>query len=162
MKTMTSSYQFRYFQATDLKHLLQINLAFAYEIKRKDTLVKNFDRIRFEREEIKHLEFNATCPFYRYYLCTLSGNIIGFIWFGQSDDNRAEGFIDELYVQAAHRREGIAKRLMKEALRWVKERDCTSVTLTVDSKNESAIQLYQGMGFRRKEESEDIFWLPFL
>lgn len=159
---MTPQFQFRYFETKDLNQLLQINLAFAYAIKRSDTVVANFNKARFEAEEIKHLTFNATCPFYRYYLCTLEDQIVGFIWFGQSDDDRAEGFIDELYVQPVHRRNGIATLLMKEALSWIKKQQCHSVTLLVDEQNDSAIQLYQSMGFRRKEGTGDIFGLSLV
>lgn len=159
---MTPQFQFRYFETKDLNQLLQINLAFAYAIKRSDTVVANFNKARFEAEEIKHLTFNATCPFYRYYLCTLEDQIVGFIWFGQSDDDRAEGFIDELYVQPVHRRNGIATLLMKEALSWIKKQQCRSVTLLVDEQNDSAIQLYQRMGFRRKEGTGGIFGLSLV
>ena len=156
---MILSYQFRYFQLKDLHQLLPLNLAFAYAIKRSDTLGKNFDKARFETEEIKHLKFNATCPFYRYYLCTLENEIIAFIWFGQSDDDRTEGFIDELYVRPAHRQKGIGSVLMQAALSWIREKQCHSVTLTVDEWNRPAIELYQSLGFRRKEGTRDLFAL---
>ena len=45
------------------------------------------------------------------------------------------------------RRQGIARELMRQMEQWAKERGATSVMLEVETFNESAIALYQALGY---------------
>ena len=62
------------------------------------------------------------------------------------------GYIGMLAVQSSYRRQGIAKTLVRQVLRRMKEMGCTSVTLETESSNSSAQRLYQDwFGFVREE-----------
>ena len=45
------------------------------------------------------------------------------------------------------RRQGIARELMRQMEHWAKERGAASVMLEVETLNESAIALYQALGY---------------
>ena len=158
---MTSAYQFRYFTEQDLAPLLPLTLELTDTLGVWGTPDSNTDEEEDGLTAMDHLVFNAPCPFYRYYICTREDKLVGFVWFGQSDADRTEGFVDGLYVTPEHRRQGIALVLMKEALAWIKNANCHSVTLLVNPKNKSAIRLYEGLGFTKKEDSEDTYALVF-
>lgn len=156
---MTSSYQFRYSNKQDLAPLLSLTLELTDTLGVWGTPDNSTDEEEGELTAMDHLVFNATCPFYRYYICTREEELVGFVWFGQSDADRTEAFVDGLYVKEKHRRQGIALFLMKEALAWIRNANCQSVVLLVNPKNRSAISLYEGLGFTRKEDEEDAYTL---
>jgi ribosomal protein S18 acetylase RimI-like enzyme len=58
------------------------------------------------------------------------------------------GHIAAVYVIPAYRRQGIASALMKEALKWMKERKVEYVSLNVVVQNAEAIAAYTAMGFK--------------
>ncbi len=158
---MTSPYQFRYFTEQDLAPLLPLTLELTNSLGAWGTPDNNSDEEEDEVTLMDHLGFNATCPFYRYHICTREDELVGFVWFGQSDADRTEGFIDGLYVKPKHRRQGIALFLMKEALSWIRNANCQSVALLVNPKNRSAISLYEDLDFTRKDDEEDAYVLIF-
>jgi ribosomal protein S18 acetylase RimI-like enzyme len=94
---------------------------------------------------------NATNKYYRFYICALGNKIIGHVWFGQQDNDRSKGFIDELYVRPKYRRKGIATILGKEAIRWIREKNCSAIDVDVKVNNEASIKLCQKMGFSRQQ-----------
>ena len=53
-----------------------------------------------------------------------------------------------LAVDPSHRRQGLARQLMAEAVAWGAERGATTAWLHVETDNTAAIALYQSMGFR--------------
>lgn len=60
---------------------------------------------------------------------------------------------DELHVlnvatAPQHRRRGVGRRVMEEALIQARRRGCSLATLEVRRSNEPAIQLYKSLGFR--------------
>lgn len=58
-----------------------------------------------------------------------------------------EGFITNIAVHPAYRRQGIARALIREALDYAESHDLTRLTLEVRASNAPAIALYEGMGF---------------
>ncbi len=70
-----------------------------------------------------------------------------------------------LGVDPAKQRQGIGKRLVKEAIGLASRTDCLSIRLDVLSGNEPALRLYEGAGFklRSKEKMyyEDTGWKDF-
>ena len=60
-----------------------------------------------------------------------------------------EGFIANLAVHPAYRRQGIARSLLREAQEYAEAHDLTRLTLEVRASNVPAIALYEGMGFTR-------------
>ena len=60
-----------------------------------------------------------------------------------------EGFIANLAVHPAYRRQGIARSLLREAQEYAEAHDLPRLTLEVRASNVPAIALYEGMGFTR-------------
>jgi ribosomal protein S18 acetylase RimI-like enzyme len=63
------------------------------------------------------------------------------------------GHIGLVYVIPAYRRRGIAVALMKEALKWLKERKVEYVELNVVVQNAAAIAAYTAMGFKPNQRN---------
>ena len=72
------------------------------------------------------------------------GVVIGFLAFEQIAD---EGSIVEIAVHPDHRRRGIARELIEEAIRHAA--DLNTVFLEVRESNTPAIGLYESLGFER-------------
>ena len=60
-----------------------------------------------------------------------------------------EGFIANLAVHPAYRRQGIARSLLREAQEYAEAHVLARLTLEVRASNVPAIALYAGMGFTR-------------
>ena len=60
-----------------------------------------------------------------------------------------EGFIANLAVHPAYRRQGLARSLLREAQEYAEAHDLARLTLEVRASNVPAIALYEGMGFTR-------------
>ncbi len=60
-----------------------------------------------------------------------------------------EGFIANLAVHPAYRRQGIARSLRRGAQEYAEAHDLARLTLEVRASNVPAIALYEGMGFTR-------------
>ncbi len=67
---------------------------------------------------------------------------------GSMHTRRQEFYIDDLCVDEAHRRKGIAKALYCHALEQAKALGCHSVTLNVWCGNEGAMTFYEQLGLR--------------
>jgi RimJ/RimL family protein N-acetyltransferase len=49
-----------------------------------------------------------------------------------------------------HMRKGVAKSINRALITWAEEKGANNAYLQVEADNESAIQLYEGIGFRQK------------
>jgi len=80
----------------------------------------------------------------RSFVVTADGRVVGYVvaWM-----LRSEMHILNLAVASAHRRQGIARRLLDHVLGLADADRCQLVTLEVRVSNESARQLYMTMGF---------------
>jgi [ribosomal protein S18]-alanine N-acetyltransferase len=84
-----------------------------------------------------------------------AGNIIGYIMcrieYGFSHLKRyglaRKGHIVSVAVLDAHRRFGLGRALMEEAMKGMKERGCSEAYLEVRVSNEAALKLYEELGF---------------
>ncbi len=63
--------------------------------------------------------------------------------------------IGELYVIPAHRRSGVGATLMDAAEEWARTRGATRATLSVNARNEAAIDLYESRGYRIRRHKMD-------
>lgn len=63
-------------------------------------------------------------------------------------DPPLEGLIKELYILPEHRRKGVGKMLISEALRILKERGVGLITAEFPSQHKFATEFYEKMGFR--------------
>ena len=59
--------------------------------------------------------------------------------------------IEDVVVDQAMRRQGIAEALMGRAIQMAREAGAGSVSLTSNAQRAAANQLYQSMGFKRRE-----------
>jgi len=67
--------------------------------------------------------------------------------------------IEDVVVDQVMRRQGIAEALMKRAIQIAREAGADSVSLTSNSQRAAANQLYQSMGFKRRETNAYIYEL---
>ena len=73
-----------------------------------------------------------------------SGAVVGFVWYVQ---NQASGYIRQLVVDPAFRRQGLGRRLMLEAAVRLQKNGAGSWYLNVKPANKPALALYEQLGF---------------
>ena len=61
---------------------------------------------------------------------------------------KKKGHISNLYVDKAHRKKGIAKKLTKKVLEWLKENNIPHASLEIHLDNKAAQNLYHKVGFK--------------
>jgi ribosomal protein S18 acetylase RimI-like enzyme len=75
------------------------------------------------------------------------GKLVGYI-FIQARPAARDGYIDFVGVKPGHRRQGIARGLVEQAVSWAVQKPFVErISLTVSTGNEAAVNLYQSMGF---------------
>lgn len=67
------------------------------------------------------------------------------------------GMIEDVFVKAPWRKQGIARYLLTTALTYLKEKGLTEAELMVDTDNEKALNLYKSVGFEVMEEEKRFF-----
>ena len=82
---------------------------------------------------------------------TLVGSVMTWI------DGDGDGIIEDVFVRAPWRKQGIAKHLLSQALTYLKDHGCAFAELQVETANKSALSLYHSVGF--KEVSEEVRYL---
>jgi ribosomal protein S18 acetylase RimI-like enzyme len=75
--------------------------------------------------------------------------IIGYLMAGIGDRT---GYIQRLAVLPSHRRQGIARQLVIDAVMWMGEHSVTSVLVNTGIDNEPALHLYRSLGFEMSSE----------
>lgn len=87
-----------------------------------------------------------------YFLCLKdSGELLGWIMIDKAFDyltGDEVGWINDLYVKANHRGKGFSKLLIQEAFNEFKKNGYSDVRLNVYAHNETAMKLYEKMGFQ--------------
>jgi ribosomal protein S18 acetylase RimI-like enzyme len=58
------------------------------------------------------------------------------------------GEIDSIYVTSEHRHRGLGRRLMTQAMEWLREKKAKSIVVDVLHGNDDAVRLYERFGFR--------------
>ncbi len=83
----------------------------------------------------------------------IAGQILNYL--GEPDDDGSViGFTEWITVQAEYRRRGLARALLAESLRAVRDAGASSASLSVDTQNPNqALTLYESLGFRIVSES---------
>lgn len=107
----------------------------------KDILEKDFDN--FWNYNIFKSELEN--PNSIYFIAKQSNEIIGFVGILLIIDT-AE--ITNIVVKKSYRGNGISKILMNHIINYCQEKNIVKINLEVNSKNESAINLYQSFGFK--------------
>ncbi|WP_165227294.1 GNAT family N-acetyltransferase [Aquisphaera insulae] len=78
--------------------------------------------------------------------------------FGRGDGRGRLGLLD-VFVPEPHRRKGFGRHLVSEILRWAQEIGVQAVEVQTPSTNESALELYQSLGFIPVDQSV-VYRLP--
>ena len=76
---------------------------------------------------------------------------VGFIWMIRSTSGftaAAFGWVMCVYVEAGFRGAGIGQRLMALGEEWARERGLIDIILNVSNQNETAIGLYESLGYK--------------
>jgi GNAT superfamily N-acetyltransferase len=74
----------------------------------------------------------------------------GCLWLGKAIDQlsgASQAHLFLLYVAPEHRRQGIGRALMQTAHRWAKAQGYTRMGLQVFSHNQTALKLYEQLGY---------------
>ena len=85
---------------------------------------------------------------------TEDSEIVGIAYANKGTSITKAGYylwINELHVQAKHRRKGIAKQLVNFIIDWCKMENIAGISLISDVDNEIAQGLYQQFGFEAEE-----------
>jgi ribosomal protein S18 acetylase RimI-like enzyme len=67
------------------------------------------------------------------------------------------GYIDDLFVRPAFRRQGIARALLSELSDECRRRNCKSIYVEVGDRNVAAIELYRRVGLRPFQDGRLLF-----
>jgi ribosomal protein S18 acetylase RimI-like enzyme len=59
--------------------------------------------------------------------------------------------LEDMIIHKDFRQKGLGKKLMGEAIRYSKERNCLRLTLLTDFNNDAAIKFYKQFGFKKSE-----------
>lgn len=108
--------------------------------------------IPFDEREVRAAleEFLAHPEFGRAWLIWSGSNLAGYVilTLGFSFEFRGtDAFIDELYVEAEHRRKGIGRRAMEFAEERAREMGVNALHLEVDREDDAAAELYRRTGY---------------
>lgn len=57
------------------------------------------------------------------------------------------GAVDDIFIEKPYRKQGMAKEIFKEALKWFQTKKVRNIELNVDSRNEAAIKFWKKLGF---------------
>lgn len=80
------------------------------------------------------------------------GKMIGYCdgWFGKTKQYTFDkiGYVSDCFVLERYRRKGVGSRLLKELLKWLKEKNVKHVKMDVYLKNKDAYKLWKFMGFK--------------
>jgi ribosomal protein S18 acetylase RimI-like enzyme len=84
-------------------------------------------------------------------VATIDETIVGFVMFGFDTGeytlDRNRGAIKNLFVQPAHRNQGLGSALLAEAERLLAERDAEAISLEVLAPNDRAQRFYERHGY---------------
>jgi len=76
-----------------------------------------------------------------------NGTIVGYCISSIAKEDETVGEIDSLFIEEEHRRAGIGKLLMFNAIQWLNGRGVKTQKLLVGVGNERAIEYYRQFGF---------------
>lgn len=90
---------------------------------------------------------DAMPPHGGFILARMNGEAAGCAAFRRMDEHAAE--VKRMFVTSAHRRKGIARRLLAEIEAFIAQQGYTTARLETGTLQEEAIALYESAGYRR-------------
>ena len=115
--------------------------------------IKNIDQKKVKSENKKYVKKYLQQKTCNYLLCRQKAEILGYIFLSIDQTYLGEGYINELYVLPTLRKNGFGTRLVKLGLKWLKEKNCKTISITVNRKNKNALKLYKKFGFEIHKDS---------
>lgn len=92
-----------------------------------------------------------------YLVAVIDGKVVGYCgYYGVA----GEGYIYNVAVKQAYRRQGIGYLMLKELIQQAKGRGVTGLTLEVRESNKPAIDLYRRLGFAKEGIRKDFYTKP--
>ncbi len=92
-------------------------------------------------------------PDYRVYVACEGGSVVGLYALLVMDNFARQGtpsaIVEDVVVATAHRRRGVGRAMMADALRRAKAAGCYKLALTSNANREDAHRFYESLGFRR-------------
>jgi ribosomal protein S18 acetylase RimI-like enzyme len=94
-------------------------------------------------------EIRRATPQQRSRVAVVDGTVGGFAITGRAG---VTGYLQRLAVDPQHRRRGIARLLVDDALDWLARRGAATVLVNTGVDNGAALALYRSVGFRRRPD----------
>jgi ribosomal-protein-alanine N-acetyltransferase len=94
-------------------------------------------------------EIRRATPQQRSRVAVVDGAVGGFAITGRAG---VTGYLQRLAVDPGHRRRGLARRLVDDALDWLARRGAVTVLVNTGVDNGAALDLYRSVGFRRRPD----------
>ena len=111
---------------------------------------RDYDHAEFEQAFRKVAEPIVRSPQNVLYIAQIGGEFAGYIVIGPSHSplgGKVYGFIWDLYVAKAFRRNGVGTALVETAVRFCREQGYQKVRLETAAHNSTAQALYEKLGF---------------
>ncbi|MDR0909696.1 MAG: GNAT family N-acetyltransferase [Spirochaetaceae bacterium] len=87
----------------------------------------------------------------RYFVAKDAGRVAGCCYIAiipnLTFNGKAIGYIENVVIDAEHRRQGIGREILKRAVDYAKEQNCYKVVLQSGSERKDAHKFYQSIGF---------------
>lgn len=93
----------------------------------------------------------------KFFVCLSGGSVLGYVGISCPAD---EGYITNIAVFPEHRRKGVGKALLERVFSLAKDMELSFVSLEVRVSNQSAIALYEGLGFKEEGRRKDFYRNP--
>ncbi len=137
-----SSWTFRSATAADLAAIVHLAVAFrdhlAQAAPSPDEFRDGFTRLLDDQAAAITVAARASADAAGYVLCRYRWSV----WSGGEDVE-----IEDVFVAAAARRQGLGRRLVESALARAQARGCRVAALTTNERNTAALALYAQLGF---------------
>lgn len=85
-------------------------------------------------------------PQHRFRIAAHGNDVVGFAVSGRSGKH---GYLQRLAVDPAQQGRGVGRALTLDSLRWARRNRCASMLVNTHVDNETALGLYEALGFRR-------------
>jgi ribosomal protein S18 acetylase RimI-like enzyme len=96
----------------------------------------------------------AATPQHRSRCVVRDGRMVAFAISGRAGTS---GYVQRLAVDPGARRDGLGRRLVDDALQWMRRRDVARVLVNTADDNEAALALYRSLGFRPRPDGLTVF-----
>lgn len=120
----------------------------------EETYTLNFPKFRYTSAFLRafryDLQRSSLNPDHGIFVMEESGEVIGFLWVAIIENHwlgERYGYINNIYVVAERRGQGLAHELMEQSEKYLSERGVQEVRLTVTQSNLSAAALYRSCGY---------------